>query len=225
MRGVAGMRPIELARGLAAVFLLGMAHGPAHAEAPVRDGAELFQKVRAWILALPALEAPFIQVNHWTGWGESAPDTARGTLYLERPCCFQLDYSDPEGHLVTCDGESLWTYVPELSQVVRTPVPEAGVGAGDLFMWLVHAAEPDSAAYPVDPPIYRLGVEPPEAIGWRWLEIRVHAGDGSIQGYRYEDLQENETAFTFLEFDAAVRRGPEAFGFETPPGVEIVDVH
>ncbi|MBU1700522.1 MAG: outer membrane lipoprotein carrier protein LolA [Candidatus Eisenbacteria bacterium] len=189
-----------------------------------QDGPALFNKTREWILALPSLEVPFTQINRWTGWGDEAPDTARGVLYLERPCCFRLEYDEPAGHAIVCDGESLWTYVPELEQVIRTPVPEEGIGAGDLFLWLLRSAHPDSFAVLVDPPVYRLGVEPPAEIGWRELEILIDINDGSIAGYYYEDLQENRTAFQFAVFKTVPRGGREAFRFISPPGVEVVDV-
>jgi len=189
------------------------------------DGEAVFETVRGWILEHPSLEAPFVQVNRWTGWSDAEPDTARGVLHLERPCCFRLDYTDPPGHEVVCDGETLWTYVPDLEQVIRTPVPEAGVGAGDLFLWLLRSARPDTTAIAEEPPIFRLGVEPPDDIGWRWLQIRVDMDSGSIAGYAYEDLQGNQTSFTFLEFTSVGRRGRESFRFRPPPGVavEVVD--
>lgn len=194
---------------------------PSHAQAV--DGDAVFAKTREWIRGLPSLQAPFIQINNWVGWSDDEPDTARGVLHLQRPCCFRLQYEDPPGHEVTCDGETLWTYVPDLEQVIRTPVPEEGVGAGDLFLWLIRSAGPDSLAHPVDPPIFRLGVDPPEDIGWEWLEILVDVEDGSVRGYAYEDLQRNRTSFSFLGFTPVARRGSDSFRFEPPPGVEVVD--
>lgn len=198
---------------------------PSQGDPPARptDGVALFAKARQWIRELPSLEAPFVQVNRWVGWSDDEPDTARGTLHLQRPCCFRLAYTDPPDHEVTCNGETLWTYVPDLEQVIRTPVPEEGVGAGDLFLWLVRSATPDSLAHPVDPPIFRLGVDPPEDIGWVWLEILVDTEDGSIRGYSYEDLQENRTSFSFLGFKPVARVAASFFRFDPPPGVEVVD--
>lgn len=209
-----------LATALLAAFLC---PPPTCAEPAPVDGRALFDKTRDWLRSLPSMEAGFVQVNRWVGWSEDEPDTARGTLYLQRPCCFRLEYEVPKGHEVVCDGEVLWTYVPDLEQVIRADVPEEGVGAGDLFLWLTGSAAPDSLAYPYEPPIFRLGVDPPGDIGWRWLEVLADVESGAVEGYSYEDVQGNRTSFRFTEFRAVPRRAKEAFRFEPPPGVEVVE--
>jgi outer membrane lipoprotein-sorting protein len=210
-------------RGTALLGLLVALAPGAVAEARPVSGQLVLERLQEWLRRHPSLEARFVQVNRWVGWG-GEPDTALGRMIVQQPCCFRLEYEVPPGHLLTCDGETLWNYVPDIPQVVRTAVPEEGTGAGDLFLWVLERARPDSLAEMGADSVARLGIEPPPDFGWQRAEIRVNMKNGAPVAYRYEDRQGNVTTFAFKELLAIPEKGPEAFRFTPPPGVEVVDV-
>jgi outer membrane lipoprotein carrier protein len=68
-----------------------------------------------------------------------APETSRGTMYLEPPGKFAMAFSHPAGDRIVADGRWLWIYAPSSvpDQVIRQPIPAAGATTPNLFQQFV----------------------------------------------------------------------------------------
>ncbi len=63
------------------------------------------------------LQGSFVQSETWALTRES--EVTRGVMSLAHPNLFLLEYSDPEGRVMGCDGGSVFTIEPRYREVVQ----------------------------------------------------------------------------------------------------------
>ena len=200
-----------LIRALALTLLLGL---PAAFAADSLD--------RRW-QALRALEASFTQVQRDVDGmllGESA-----GEFALQRPGRFRWDYTEPYAQTVVSDGETLWTYEPDLAQATRRPAQAALVGTPAALL-------ADGAALAQGFTITPLQENPGQGLeGWRLTPRDAEGEFSRIDIWMRGDVPvrmdfaDSLGGPTEIQLQCVRRnpRLPEArFRFKVPQGVDVV---
>jgi outer membrane lipoprotein-sorting protein len=196
----------------------------ANAEDPVATGQLLVDQLQHRLALASGINAEFEQVNYWVVMDEA--DSARGELTLAPPHRFRLEYSDPAGHLVGCDGTYIWTYMPEEKQVLRSALFHT-TGWGDFFLDGL-AGKIDSSAVFVGGPAgqrrVRIDLGPHPQWNLKRLFIEIDIGSGDPAAYSYLDDEGNQTRFEFLSFHYPPVAFDRDFQFTVPEGYERLDV-
>ncbi len=195
----------------------------ASAIADEMPGAPLVESLLERLESGGGLRAPFVQINHWVMTPE--PDTSRGVLSVAPPHRFRLDYQEPAGHCVGCDGRQVWTFVPEERQVLRAQLGGT-TGWGDFFLEGLREAADSAAVVRVvggkRRAVLTLGARP--AWGVQELVLELDVDTREPVAYEYTDEEGNRFRFEFTDVSYPSEWPPAAFRFEAPDGYEILDV-
>jgi outer membrane lipoprotein carrier protein len=194
-----------------------MSAAPSAGQAALRVLAAAFEK-------LETFQADFSQSQDWVGM-EPGPE-ARGTLSLKRPNLFRLEYREPAGHVQVCDGEAVWTYVPENGEVLKTSLGGKGQG-GDFLRWILEQGTADPTVGEEEiggSPARVLVVSPPEGLGLKTVRFWVRPGGTTIVQYEVTDSSENRTLYRILKSRENPKLKDTLFRFSPPAGVPVVEV-
>ena len=205
----------------------GLAHTPPSPAAPSADasspGAVALARAADPFLRLSRFQAEFVQTQEWVGMDD--PSFFKGMLYLERPNRFRLEYSEPRGHLQVCDGERVYTYVPENEQVLATRLPREG--RVDLLGQILEESVPDPEVTETDLdgiPVAVLSLTPPEGLELQRVRLWTRIDSGAILQYELIEISGNQSTFRFLRTWSDPEIDPKLFHFEAPPGVPVVEL-
>lgn len=198
--------------GLMAVLLLWVA--PAHADA--------IAKLRAFNAGTRSVAAEFTQKVLNERLKEVQSNT--GFLAIQRPGKFRWVYKTPNEQVLVSDGKLLWLYDPELRQATRRAI--GGVMSATPAALLAGDAEVENA--------YKLS-NIGEQGGLDWLEARPKRDDSGFVRIRIGmtatgepgamELTDTFGQTILLRFSKVQRNPrlvPEAFMFEPPPGVDVL---
>lgn len=216
-RSVAGFVVFSL---LAPLLLLART---ASGQAPEAVAAERLQRAARPFLELTRFQAEFVQTQEWVGM--DSPGAFRGMLYLERPNRFRLEYREPAGHLQVCDGDKVYTYVPENEQVLAAPLPRDG--RADLLGRILEDSRPDPAVEAAEldgVPAEILTLHPPDGLDLERVRLWTRTDSGAILQYELIEISGNRSTFRFLKTWSDPEIDPELFRFVAPPGVPVVEV-
>lgn len=150
-------------------------------------------------------------------------EESRGAFLLSRPDRFRWDYRQPEAQLIVADGEKVWIFDRDLSQVTVRAMGNA-LGATPAMLL--------SSDRPVDENFEVSELRPSGGLEWIGLKPRladtgfshIRLGlDGNV--LKLMELIDNFGQLTRIEFKN-IRRNPRikpsAFKFEPPKGVDII---
>lgn len=208
----------------ALLFTLGVSFGSGASAAGAENAGEtLLRAVSGPFLALDTFQAGFEQTQHWVGMDE--PTVSKGTLYLKRPNLFRIEYTEPKGHLQLSDGKTVWTYIPENGEVLKTTLPE-GQG-GDLLRRILTESrpEPDLATDEVLGRRCRvLSLIPAEDLGLSRVRLWTPNGSSAILQYEIEDGSGNRSLFRLDRTRQNPTLKGSLFEFTPPTGVPVIEV-
>ena len=208
----------------AAALALGTA-GLARAPEESTDG--VVAGLESWLAGTRTLAAHFRQTLVSGALGTSA--TEQGRLYLERPGKLRWDYAEPDPKIALLLGDHTFLYLEDDRQYVRGRLgldqalfPRLLAGrerVGDLFRARL-TATPRSGGHGD----YKLRLTPADApAGLAVVTLTLAPPEFSILAAEVVDAAGNRTVYAL---DDLVRNRPlpdGIFGFEPPPGTEIVD--
>ncbi len=150
-------------------------------------------------------------------------EESRGAFLLSRPDRFRWDYRQPEAQLIVADGDKVWIYDRDLSQVT---VRAMGAALGATPATLL------SSDRPVDENFEVSELQPSGGLEWIGLKPRqadtgfshIRLGlDGNV--LKLMELIDSFGQLTRIEFNN-IKRNPRidasAFEFEPPKGVDII---
>jgi outer membrane lipoprotein-sorting protein len=203
------------------VFLAGGV--AATAPEAARPARPLLERVRSQLAGRAGLRAEFDQVSEWAALGET--DTSRGTLAITTSGLFRLDYQQPPGQRIGCDGARVWTFVPEERQVIRARV---GQTTGWSGLFLESLGDPlDSLVVPaIEPgwgPVARIALRPRSDWDLAELHVEVAVDPGLPVGYGYTDREGNRIRFRFRAAHLVASFPDTLFRFRVPPGYELFE--
>jgi outer membrane lipoprotein carrier protein len=184
------------------------------------------EHLRGFLAELKSLRADFRQVL--VNEAGQAEDESSGQVYLLRPGRFRWDYRAPHAQLIVADGQQVWLYDEELSQVT---VREQADALADTPAALLASTTPVEDTFKVT----ELGNRDD---GSRWLSLTPKSTasnfDSIMVGFsRTGELQAMELKDSFgqttrLEFSAIERNpalDPALFRFTPPAGVDVIQAH
>ncbi len=180
------------------------------------------ERLDAFLEGLNGLEAQFRQVL-LDDRGQAA-DESTGTVYLSRPGRFRWDYREPYQQLIVADGERIWLYEPELSQVTVRP---QGQALGSTPAALLASTRPVEESF-------QITELPDRGDGSAWLALKPRDGGSNFEtiavgfgndGLRAMELKDSFGQTTRLEFSRLQRNpalGEDLFRFAPPDGVDVI---
>ncbi|MCK4304519.1 MAG: outer membrane lipoprotein carrier protein LolA, partial [Candidatus Eisenbacteria sp.] len=185
------------------------------------DAAPLVEALLAQLAGAAGLRAEFLQINKWTVI--DAADSARGTLVIAPPQRFLLEYREPAGHRVGCDGQFVWTYIPEERQVMRAAVTET-TGWGDFFLRGLEESVDSLATLQEEGgrrcACFMLGARP--QWGVRSLELKIDLATGDLVYCAYQDEEGNRIHFELRQVEFPIAFRDSLFHFTVPQGFELL---
>jgi outer membrane lipoprotein carrier protein len=157
------------------------------------------------------------------------PRTRRGKIYFQKPGRMRWDFASPDIQTVVSDGATLYSYQPDLNQVVEVPISRAfSSSAATAFLLGVGRLEQDfKPAWPASQPTNgsvavtlkpKLGQGLDQTIG-----LEVDPQTCAIKAVRIEDQIGNVTHLEFLNSQTNVDLDPSMFHFKAPAGADVVE--
>jgi outer membrane lipoprotein carrier protein len=188
------------------------------------SGAE---RLQGFLSQLQTLQADFQQVL--LDEKGAAQDQTSGQVYLSRPGRFRWDYKVPHPQIIVADGNQVWLYDVELSQVtVRTQA----TALADTPAALLSSIAPFEDSFEVK----ELG-EREDGSVWLLLTPRSgeegstgnfdgisvgFSGEGELQAMELKDSFGQTTRIRFSAIEHNPELDAELFRFTPPPGVDVI---
>jgi len=169
------------------------------------------ERLHDFLAGLETLQADFRQVL--LDEKGQTEDESSGQVYLARPGRFRWDYRSPP-QLIVADGQQVWLYDEELSQVTVRAQANA---LDDTPAALLASTAPVEDSFN----IAELGERDDTASNFDGIKVGFDR-DGVLQTM---ELQDAFGQITRLEFSAIERNPPldaELFRFTPPPGVDVI---
>jgi outer membrane lipoprotein carrier protein len=184
---------------------------------------DLAQRVDHHYNQLHTLKAVFSE--SYVGMGISR--TESGTLFLLKPGRMKWEYSVPPGKLFLLDGKYAWFYARGDAQVQRIPAKELDDLRSPLRFLLGHTELEKELEHlrmtPAPNGQFTLTGQPKgQQKRVRRLTLTV-TPEGAITAIEIEETDGALTHFTFKGEQPNAPIPPEAFHFNPPPGIPVVD--
>jgi len=149
----------------------------------------------------------------------------KGTVSFRKPGRMRWEFEDPEKQTIVSDGETLFSYDPDLNQVVETPLKQALksssatsflLGIGDINRDFKAAfASPQMPAGLIDL------VLDPKTGGYK-IEVGLEPRTYNLMTLTLIDQLGDTTKIDFTDVHDNVKLPDSTFAFKVPPGVDIV---
>ncbi|MFQ5417946.1 MAG: outer membrane lipoprotein carrier protein LolA [Myxococcota bacterium] len=180
--------------------------------------------------AMTYLRAKFVQRTRGVAFGGGDPSGAsisRGTVQFAKPGKMRWSYEEPEPSLVVSDGKTLWLYDPANAEVQRMPV-SGGIAAGAAVHFLLGEGDVrrDFAIEALACGADRATLELVPRVDSSYEKLRVVAdlASGQLRSTTVFDLIGNVSEVSFEEVVEGETPGEDAFRFDPPEGVEIIEI-
>ena len=155
------------------------------------------------------------------------PSASKGVVRFAKPGKMRWSYEEPEPSLVVSDGQTLWLFDPGRHEAQRMPVGE-GYFFGASIQFLLGRGDVlrDFEVTPqrCDDEIAELVLRPRRPESFERLELRADRKSGDLLRTTVVDLLGNVTEVSFSQIRVNLDPPAETFGFEPPPGVEVIDL-
>lgn len=150
--------------------------------------------------------------------------TSTGQMWLSRPGKFRWDYKTPYAQLMVCDGDKIWVYDPDLSQVTVRPAREALAGTPAELLsqqaLLSEAFTLSDGGTEGGASVVKLT---PKSADSDFKSIELWLAAGVPRKMRFHDQLGGSTEVVFGEVSVGAKVDPGLFRFTPPKGVEVVE--
>jgi periplasmic chaperone LolA len=183
--------------------------------------ADALSDLRSFMNDTRTVSANFEQVTHSKTGKLSQPVT--GTLMLSRPGKFRWQTKMPYPQLIVGDGERVWFYDEDLSQVVVRSREEALGGTPAALL----AGDADlDKTFQISPLPDRDGMSWLAAVPYNkeagFKEIRLGFVDGKLKMLELDDAFQQKIVTRFIEVRYNPEISPDQFVFTPPPGADVI---
>jgi outer membrane lipoprotein carrier protein len=157
---------------------------------------------------------------------------SRGTLIQEGEAKLSMRFSDPPGDAIVMDGEHLWVYTPSTTpgQVLRLKVPTDPTYGPNVLAWiLTRPAERYRSRYVRSDAVAGRAVDVIQLVP---IDRTLPFTEATVWLDQYDDLPRRLDVrerggqlrtLILSGVEAGHRYGPQAFRFDVPTDVRIVD--
>jgi outer membrane lipoprotein carrier protein len=203
------------------VAVVALAAGSAGAQPPPGAAADGFAALEAFLDGVQRLTADFTQELYGTDQG--LIETQTGTLALERPNRFRWSYREPTELVIVADGEKLWMYDVDLSQVTVAPLDET-VGSSPAMLLSGDRGVRD--AFDVVESYSRDGLDwvklAPKAAGSDFASVLIGFEGPAPQRLELVDGLNQVTRIVLDNVVVNPDLPGDAFEFRPPAGVDVI---
>jgi len=201
--------------------LLALSAQPVRAE----DPASTIDAVQKRYESTRTFRARFVQKSYLKIMGQT--QEAQGEVLIQKPGMMKWDYAAPDRQILISNQEALWLYLPEEKQATRMKIDDvyssntpalflAGKGrlteAFNVGQVLDKGATLQLVLFPKD-----------AAHNVDHLDLIVDKKNYQILGSSVYDKLGNKTEMHFSEIEINPEISEDAFRFQAPRGVEVID--
>lgn len=148
-----------------------------------------------------------------------------GTVYYRKPGRMRWEFGGNDTETIVSDGTTLYTYQPDLNQVIETPLEQAfrSSSAASFLLGVGNLERDFDASLPAAPPADGLKhvVLKPKADG-ETIEMGLDPATFDIRSLRLTDQLGNVTYLSFSQIKTGAALDDKMFIFTPPAGVDIV---
>jgi outer membrane lipoprotein carrier protein len=149
-----------------------------------------------------------------------------GTIYYRKPGKMRWNFDGPEAETIVSDGHEIYTYAPDLNQVMKAPLERVFKSSAPVaFLLGVGDIKRDfKAALPASPPSDGLVhvILTPKA-GGEIIDLGVDPHSYDLRWMKVQDQLGNSTTFHLQDLQTNVALNNSLFVFEVPKGADIVE--
>ncbi|MFZ0886994.1 MAG: outer membrane lipoprotein carrier protein LolA [Candidatus Binataceae bacterium] len=148
-----------------------------------------------------------------------------GTVVYHKPGRMRWEFKEPQAETIVSDGTTLYSYEPDLNQVIETSVGRAFKSSAPAALLLgIGSIERDfSASLPDSPPadkLVHLSLKPKQ--GGSEVALGLDRASYDVVTLTVTDELGNTTAFEFSDIRTNAPLEDGLFHFKVPPGADIV---
>lgn len=148
-----------------------------------------------------------------------------GTVYYRKPGRMRWEFGGSDQEIIVSDGQTLYTYQPDLNQVIETPLEQAfrSSSAASFLLGVGDVERDFEASLPADPPSDGLKhvLLKPKA-GGDSIEMALDPATLDIRNLRLTDQLGDVTNLAFSELKTGAALDDKLFTFTPPAGADIV---
>ena len=148
-----------------------------------------------------------------------------GTVYYRKPGRMRWEFEGQDQELIVSDGKQLYSYQPDLNQVVETPLEQAfrSSSAASFLLGMGNVEHDFDASIPSNAPsdgLKHIALKPRN--GGDSLEIGVDPKTLDMRTLRLTDALGDVTELTFSDLKNGAPLDDKLFAFVPPAGADIV---
>jgi outer membrane lipoprotein carrier protein len=211
------------------VILLVVAAAPGQSETMAPAGAQVSKDLKQ---VLDRLQRHYRDTNSFTAkFTEEiatvgAPKRQRqGTVSFRKPGRMRWEFSDPEKQTIVSDGETLYSYDPDLNQVVETPLKHAlkSSSATSFLLGIGNINRDFKAAFANPPtPTGLVDLILDAKTGGYKIEIGLDPSTYNLMTLTLTDQLGDVTKIAFSDVRDNVELPDSDFAFNAPAGADVV---
>jgi outer membrane lipoprotein carrier protein len=212
-----------------AIVLLVLAAAPARLETMAVTGAPVSKDLKR---VLDRLQKHYHDTNSFTAkFNEEiatvgAPKRQRqGTVSFRKPGRMRWEFETPEKQTIVSDGETLYSYDPDLNQVVETPLKQAlkSSSATSFLLGIGNINRDFKAAFASPPtPTGLIDLILDAKTGGYKIEVGLDPKTYDLMKLTLTDQLGDITKIDFSDIHDNVELPDSIFAFKAPPGADIV---
>jgi outer membrane lipoprotein carrier protein len=212
-----------------AIVLLILAAAPARLETMAPAGASVSKDLKR---VLDRLQKHYHDTTSFTAkFNEEiatvgAPKRQRqGTVSLRKPGRMRWEFETPEKQTIVSDGETLYSYDPDLNQVVETPLKQAlKSSSATSFLLGIGNINRDFKAAFANPatPTGLVDLNLDAKTGGYKIEVGLDPKSYNLVTLTLTDQLGDVTRIDFSDIHDNVELPDSTFAFKTPPGADVV---
>jgi outer membrane lipoprotein carrier protein len=148
-----------------------------------------------------------------------------GIVYYRKPGRMRWEFGGQDQEIIVSDGKQLYSYQPDLNQVIETPLEQAfrSSSAASFLLGMGNVARDFDASVPSKAPadgLKHVALKPRN--GGDTIEIGVDPATLDLRTLRLTDALGDITELTFSQVKNGVPLDDRLFAFVTPAGADIV---
>jgi len=212
-----------------AIALLMLVAAPARLETMAPAGAPISKDLKR---VLDRLQKHYHDTNSFTAkFNEEiatvgAPKRQRqGTVSFRKPGRMRWEFETPEKQTIVSDGETLYSYDPDLNQVIETPLKQAlkSSSATSFLLGIGNINRDFKAAFASPPtPTGLIDLILDAKTGGYKIEVGLDPKTYDLTKLTLTDQLGDVTKIDFTDIHDNVELPDSIFAFKAPPGADIV---
>ena len=148
-----------------------------------------------------------------------------GTVYYRKPGRMRWEFEGQDNEIIVSDGQQLYSYQPDLNQVIETPLDQAfrSSSVAAFVLGIGNIQRDFEASVPAKPPadgLKHVALKPKN--GGDTIEMGLDPATLDLRTLRLTDALGDLTELTFTDLKSSTPLDDKLFAFVPPAGADIV---